>query len=143
MSKIEVKKISLRLADAMWCFAKHIQVETVTATLAVVWGAFIANPFISTFERQPRLFAPMMNLVGYEAFWGAIFMALGAAAFACCCRNRARYAALINAVTFIFLALLFALGDTSVPTFLVYATIGLFNFILWRANRWKTRLLNG
>jgi drug/metabolite transporter superfamily protein YnfA len=118
---------------------RYITVETMSSGIAIVWGLMVANPFINTFERFPKLYSPMTELVPFEIFWGLLFTFAGATSIWLWRKEKKQKAALVNAVIFVFFAVLFGIGDPQSQAWAVYGLIGVCNAIHYQGQKWKTK----
>jgi hypothetical protein len=112
--------------------AKHITVANLSCWLAVIWGAFVLNPYVCTFAKNPKIYAPMAEITPYESIWGAAFVALGIVGLIFSYAGKRKRTSMMMAIVFIFTAALFFLGDVESQGWGIYGAIGLFNFIQWQ-----------
>lgn len=117
---------------------KHTSVENLSALYAILWGIFILNPFVDTFDRNPRLYAPMLELVAFESFWGLIFGFAGFASLILIYTKLIDAAAAVNTVIFTAFAMFLFFGDYTSPGWSLFGLIAIFNFIHWRLSKWKS-----
>lgn len=117
---------------------RYTTIENLAALYATAWGLFIANPMIDTFSRNPKLYAPMLQIVPFESIWGIVFAFGGGAALFLSFRNRRQQAAMVNGLIFLAFAVLFIIGDLTSPAFILFGLIALFNLIHWRTLKWRT-----
>ena len=123
---------------------RHTTVENLAALYAILWGFFIANPLIDSFAKNPRLYAPMLQLMPSEAAWGLIFSFSGVIALLYAYTNRRRHAAFVMGITFTAFSVLLLIGDIQSPGWVFFGLIAVFNFIHWRYMRWKSaKVSNG
>lgn len=117
---------------------KHTSVKNLSAWYAFAWGVFIANPLIDNFSRNPKLYAPMLELIPFESIWGILFGFAGFLALIFIYTGRRRMAAGLMGGTFTAFAMLFVIGDSQSPGWVLFGLIAIFNFIHWRAEGWKS-----
>lgn len=117
---------------------KYTSVEMLAALYAVAWGLFIANPLIDSFPRYPNLYKPMLQIVEYESFWGAVASLTGGVAIYFIVKDKKQASAAIVGFMFLAFACLFVVGDLTSPAFILFGLIAIFNLIHWRTLKWKT-----
>lgn len=116
---------------------KHTTIENLSAFYAFAWGLFIANPWIDNFSRNPKLYAPMLQLIPFESIWGILFGFAGVLALIFSYTERRRMAAGLMGGTFTAFAMLLFIGDVSSPGWVLFELIAVFNFIHWRTLKWS------
>ena len=117
---------------------KYITVESLSASYAIIWGLFIANPLIDSFTRNPKLYAPMRELVIYESFWGMLFGGGGSLALYLALTNSRAKASTVNFIIFTAFAMFLFVGDAASPGWSLLGLIVVWNFIHWRSLKWKS-----
>jgi hypothetical protein len=124
---------------------KHLTVQNLAAFYAIGWGIFIGNPLIDSFAKNPRLYAPMLELIPFESIWGIFFGFCGVIALIFSYTDNRKLAAAVMSIVFLFFSVMFLIGDVSSPGWLLFGLIAVINFIHWRALKWKAsaKVLNG
>ncbi len=116
---------------------KYLTIPTFSSGFAIIWGLWVTWPGMDTFARFPKFYAPMLSLVPFEAFWGALFLIAGLVSLYLAIWKSRYIAALILCVVYSLFASLYFLGDPQSPGWVVYGYTSLVHFLLWGANRWK------
>lgn len=117
---------------------RFITVSNLSAAIAIIWGIFVANPWVDSFAKNPKIYAPMAWFCSYEILWGAGFALSGITALIFIRRGRPDWASLLLGNVFCAMASLFFLGDSGSQGWGVYGVIALANIIQWEARTWKT-----
>ena len=88
--------------------------ETFSAVLAIIWGAWVTNPRVDTFASAPSVYQTMLWVCPSELAWGLMVLIGGIVQLYAVWSGRHRIrmvATFAGAMTWLLLALMFAVGD--------------------------------
>jgi hypothetical protein len=110
-----------------------ITVPNFSAGWAVIWGMCVMSPWSSVFSSNPKLYAPMLDIIPYEAVWGGFFFATGIATWVLSYFKKPAIGALLLFVAYSLFAGLYYAGDPGSTGSKVYAYAAIVHLIfgLW------------
>lgn len=114
---------------------RYTTVLHLSCLYAVLWGLFILWPLTENFASSAGLYAPMLQIVPYEEFWGGLYVLSGISAYVLG-RKWPWAGSFVMTGMFVAIAVLFFLGDVQRPGWALIGTLGVFNFLQGRA-KWK------
>ena len=106
--------------------------EYFSAGILVLYGLMFINPYSSMFEKIPRLYSPMREIVDSEMFWGGLYSSIGVLAILAVRFGVLKlrgYTSLMLCVAFFSISSLLYIGDGLNPGVSTYGMIAIFN--LW------------
>jgi hypothetical protein len=116
---------------------KHLHAQNLCAGFAALWGVWAAWPNAEMFARIPQLYAPMLDLVPSEAFWGVLMIAIGISCVILSYIGQRGIAAIVLGFTFMLFGLLYAQGDFQSPGGVLWGWVGFYNILYFLAGlRW-------
>ena len=114
-----------------------ITLENVCAGSLIIWGAFVANPYVDTFLKNPALYAGMSQLYNNEIFWGTFYILAGIIALITSFKIHPKYGALVVGIAYTSLCTLYFRGDFESQGWGVFGFFGFCSLIKsWRYG-WK------
>lgn len=112
------------------------------AGFAIIWGAFVAWPWSSVFQRSPAIYRPMLAVVPSEMFWGLLILAFGLLAMYLQRQGKIAAACLTVAIPFYSFAPLYLMADYGSPAGPIWGWIATYNFLVFwerRGELWTSK----
>lgn len=124
---METKPSALRHLSMNW-LDRFLTVEGLSATYALMWGMWLANPLLDTFGGSPTYHS--MSFFASEIVWGGWLFGLGAIILYFIARRKLHLIAFPLATlsaTWIFIAIMLARANLSSTGLVSYGTLALYS----------------
>jgi hypothetical protein len=113
-------------------------VPKMAAVWAIIWGAFVANPWTCIFAKNPVIYEPMLSIVNNENLWGLSLIIWGVLSLIATYKDKKALASLFIAIPFFSLAVLYLLADPESPAWGLWGWMAVYNLtIAWDNKGWK------
>lgn len=108
-------------------------VQTLSGTYAIIWGLFLANPWIDSFGRAPGLYYWMYRYIPSSLIWGTIFVAVGLfAIYLTTLAHKPKPACVLLTFVFLVFASLFFMSDYTYPAWGFHLSMAIWNFARYK-----------